>query len=269
MTGTASSSPNSLAKHGRSVWFGLRAWWLSALASGLAAFCLAAAAASTTGPLWSELTAGQRQALAPLQGTWADTDGPRKQKWLEVAGRFATMPNGERLLVQERMAAWAALSPAERTRARINFQETRQIGPDERQARWTAYQALPEGERMRLAQVQTQAQTQAAKPAARSAAAASAAAQRASDAVGAKRNVVNAAAAPKARAVSPTVVQAKPGATTTTLDQRTAQPLHHQPGLPKIVATPTFVDPTTMLPRRGPQGAAMRTAASKDAVNQP
>jgi Protein of unknown function (DUF3106) len=221
------------------------------------------------GPVWAELTAAQRQVLTPLQGTWANTDAQRKKKWLEVAERFPTMPASERTLVQQRMAAWAALSPAERTRARIQFQETRQIGPDERQARWQAYQALPDAERTRLAQVQTQAQAQAAKPAARSAAAASAAAVRASDAVGVKRNVVTANAAPQVRSVSPTVVQAKPGATTTTLDQRAAQPLHHQPGLPKIVATPTFVDPTTMLPRRGPQAAAMRTAASKDAVSQP
>ncbi len=235
----------------------------------LAALCFAAVAAPASGPAWADLSAAQRQVLAPLQATWADTDAPRKQKWLEVAERFQHMPASERSRVQQRMSSWAALSPAERTLARIQFQETRQIGPDERQARWQAYQALPDAERARLAQVQNQAQAQAAKPAARNAAAASAAALRASDAVGAKRNVVTAAAAPKVRAVSPTVVQAKPGATTTTLDQRTAQPLHHQPGLPKIVASPTFVDPTTMLPRRGPQGAAMRTAASKDAASQP
>ncbi len=251
--------------------------WQSAALRGmltvlLVALCLATGAASgvtAAGPAWSELTAAQQMALTPLQGTWANTDLQRKKKWLEVAERFPSMPASERSLVQQRMSAWAAMSPAERTRARIQFQETRQIGPDERQARWQAYQALPDAERARLAQVQTQAQAQAAKPAVSSAAAASAAALRASDAVGVKRNVVNAAAAPKVRAVSPTVVQAKPGATTTTLDQRTAQPLHHQPGLPKIVASPTFVDPTTMLPRRGPQGAAMRTAASKDAVSQP
>ncbi len=269
MSATPSARSDAASLRCRGAVFGLRGLVLGTLAAGLAALCLAAAAAPESGPAWSELTALQRQALAPIQGTWADTDPARKQKWLEVAERFPAMPAGERSLVQQRMSAWAALSPAERTRARIQFQETRQIGPDERQARWQAYQALPEGERARLAQVQAQAQSQAAKPAVRSAAAASAAAMRASDAVGVKRNVVNAAAAPKVRAVSPTVVQAKPGVTTTTLDQHTAQPLHHQPGLPKIVATPTFVDPTTMLPRRGPQGAAMRTAASKDAVNQP
>jgi hypothetical protein len=69
--------------------------------------------------------------------------------------------------------------------------------------------------------------------------------------------------------VAPTVIQAKPGATTTTLTTPAKPPLHHQPGLPKIVATPAFVDPTTLLPRRGPQAAAMRTAASSDPAQQP
>ena len=78
-----------------------------------------------------------------------------------------------------------------------------------------------------------------------------------------------AAPSPAPRSVAPTVVQAKPGASTTTVATTAKPPLHHQPGLPKIVATPTFVDPMTLLPRRGPQAAAMRTAASSDPTRQP
>jgi hypothetical protein len=37
---------------------------------------------------------------------------------------------------------------------------------------------------------------------------------------------------------------------------RAQPPAHQQTGLPKIAATPGFVDPVTLLPRRGPQGAA-------------
>jgi hypothetical protein len=32
--------------------------------------------------------------------------------------------------------------------------------------------------------------------------------------------------------------------------------------MPKIAATPGFVDPATLLPKRGPQGAAAQRAAS-------
>jgi hypothetical protein len=52
------------------------------------------------------------------------------------------------------------------------------------------------------------------------------------------------------------VVQAKPGVTTNPISVRPAPPLHQQPGLPKIAATPEFVDKRTLLPQRGPQGAA-------------
>ena len=75
---------------------------------------------------------------------------------------------------------------------------------------------------------------------------------------------------PPAGAVAPTVVQAKPGATTTTMSTRAAPPPHHQAGLPKIAATPGFVDPATLLPQRGPQGAAVRPAPAPDTpVHQP
>ena len=87
---------------------------------------------------------------------------------------------------------------------------------------------------------------------------------------GAKRNMVQSQAAAPKRAVAPTVVQAKPGATTTSMATRVAPPAHNQAGLPKIAATPGFVDPATLLPRRGPQGAAVRSAgAATDPATQP
>lgn len=222
----------------------------------------AAAPAAASGPAWSTLTPAQQQALAPLRPTWDSTDSARKQKWVEVADRLPGMPADERARVRERMAAWAAMAPAERARARVQFQETRRIGADERQARWQAYQALPESERNRLAQA-------AKKPAAPAVAPAPTPGSSSPAASNAKRNVVAAAPSPAPRNVTPTVVQAKPGASTTTVDKQARPPLHHQPGLPKIVATPSFVDPTTLLPRRGPQAAAMRAAASSDPSRQP
>jgi hypothetical protein len=237
-----------------------------ALAGALALFVVWAmpAIADESGPRWAALAPAQQQALAPLQRDWASIDANRKQKWLEVAARFPSMPAEERQRVQERMAAWAALSPAERATARWQFQETRQISPEERQARWQAYQALPETERQRLAQN--------AKPAAR--AAAPVRSTTAASAPGtqpvAKSNLVAATRQPPTKPVAPTVQQAKPGATTTSMATKAAPPSHHQPGLPKIVTTPGFVDPATLLPRRGPQGAAaIRTGASADPTEQP
>ncbi len=221
----------------------------------------AARAASVSGPAWSSLTPVQQQALAPLRPTWDSTGAASKMKWMEVAGRFPGMPADERNRVQERMAAWAAMSPNERARARIQFQETRRIGAEERQARWQAYQALPDDERKRL--------VQAAKKAPLPPAALASGGAQGADTGSAKRNLVATSPGPTPRAVAPTVMQAKPGASTTTVTTQAKPPMHHQPGLPKIVATPAFVDPTTLLPRRGPQAAAMRTAASSDPTRQP
>lgn len=213
--------------------------------------------AHAAGPDWAALTLPQRQALAPLEREWPGIDAQRKSKWLEVAARFPAMPEGERARLQDRMADWARLTPAERSSARLQFQETRRLGPDDRQAQWEAYQALPEDQRKALAQQ--------SKPAARTAAASKPGAD-----TTAKRNLVQATAVPPVRAASPTVQQAKPGATTLPMTAKgPLPPAHHQPGMPKITATPGFVDPSTLLPKRGPQGAAARTAASSDPAEQP
>ncbi|MBL8343616.1 MAG: DUF3106 domain-containing protein [Rubrivivax sp.] len=240
-----------------------------------AAGATAAQSAQAAVPAWSSLTPAQQAALAPLKPTWDSNDAPRKKKWVEVAERFPTMPAEERLRVQERMAAWAAMSPTERARARVQFQETRRIGAEERQARWQAYQSLSEEERKRLAQTAKAAQVAqnraapAGRPPGAQASPVAAKPVATPPRADAKRNVVAATPGPAPRSVAPTVVQAKPGATTTTVAMQAKPPLHHQPGLPKIVATPAFVDPTTLLPRRGPQAAAMRTAASTDPTQQP
>ncbi len=223
-----------------------------ALASLLAFSAALTAAASSA--QWAALTPAQRQALAPLERDWPQIDSQRKAKWLEVAARFPTMPSEERSRLQERMTDWSRMSPVERSRARLQFQETRQLQPVDRQAQWQAYQALSEEQRQSLAQ--------RAKPVSKPAA-------KTNTDTG-KRNLVQPTAAPQTRAASPTVQQAKPGATTLPMNAKAAlPPAHHQAGMPKIAATPGFVDPATLLPKRGPQGAAARTAASSDPTRQP
>jgi hypothetical protein len=40
------------------------------------------------------------------------------------------------------------------------------------------------------------------------------------------------------------------------MNQHPTPPRHQQAGMPKIAATPGFVNDATLLPQRGPQGAA-------------
>ena len=235
-----------------------------ALAIGLALWTVGAAEANDRSPSWNSLTPTQKQALAPLQRDWTNIEPARRQKWLEVAALYPQMQEAERERLQARMSEWARMAPAERATARQQFQEVRRVPDEERKAHWQAYQSLTAEEREHLAQ--------RAKPAARAEAAeAQARAVPQADANGStsKRNIVSAPAQTTPRVVNPGVQQARPGATTTPLTTRATPPLHNQAGLPKIAATPNFVDPQTLLPQKGPQGAAVRSAAPASEPKRP
>jgi hypothetical protein len=203
---------------------------------------------------WASLTPQQRRELQQLQKEWPSLSADRQQKWLEVAARMPLMSNEERGRVRERMFEWAQMSPAQRGQARLQFQEARQWPADDRQARWEAYLALTDDERTALA-----GQANRGDP------------QSMSGSATQKKNTVSASAPGLnvKKPVAPTVVQIKPGATTQLVSKVHAPPSHHQPGMPKIVATSTFVDPKTLLPKRGPQAAAMAGWAIFDQAPSP
>ena len=206
----------------------------------------------SSGPSWSSLTSEQRKVLAPLQNDWSSIDAPRKAKWIDLAGRYPKMPPGDQQRMQERMGEWARMTPQQRAQARLNYQQAKQLPKQERQDQWHAYQALPESERKALAS-RANAGARPADPAAKPM----------SEQTGKRNIVANPSLAPtQVRPVAPTVVQAAPGATTTLVTRQPAPPAHQQAGMPKIAATPGFVDRNTLLPQRGPQGASVRGPAS-------
>lgn len=227
-----------------------------ALAQSPVAAAHATAAPSSAGRVaWKALSTQQKEALQPLQRDWATLAPDRQQKWMEVAARMPIMTDEERERVRERMAEWARMTPAQRGQARLQFQEVRQLPAEDRQARWEAYLALSAKERAALA---GQARGAASK-------AESAAKPVDSSVSSAKKNMVSPAhqSPVSHKTVGATVVQARPGATTQLVSRATTPPAHHQPGMPKIAATATFVDPLTLLPKRGPQAAAMVVSASE------
>lgn len=235
--------------------------WLLALLVGTA---WAAPASAEPAPAWASLTVTQQQALTPLQQDWSTLDRNRKQKWLAVAARFPSLPAPERQRIQQRMSDWARLTPAEREQTRQQFQEARQLPASERQARWQAYQALSAEERTTLAQ--------RAKPAPRAASAALASANKPPrpGAGPVKRSAGASSAASTSRLPVPiALVQAKPGATTTTIATRASPPPHSKAGVARIAVTPGLVDPATLLPRRSPPGAAVRSAAASSPATNP
>lgn len=225
---------------------------------------------------WHDLSVAQKKVLQPLASHWSAMDDTGRDKWVNVANRFNKLSPAEQQRVQERMAQWAKLPPQERGEARLRFQQTRQLTPDERQQKWAAYQALSTEDRQDLTR---QAQRKA-KPVLLSDNMVGP--REAKQAFTVKRPVASATSdkksnvvpnamlgtSPAPTVVRPTMVKAGAGATTSLVNQPPAPPLHQHTGLPKIAASKVFVDPVTLLPKKGAQSAAMASLPATGAVSE-
>lgn len=109
------------------------------------------AASDGGGATWKQLTPAQRRALAPLASSWNAISDAQKSKWLALSQNFAKLSETEQGKLHDRMTDWTTLSPQQRTRARLNFAETKDLTPEEKEARWQAYQALSSDEKKSLA----------------------------------------------------------------------------------------------------------------------
>lgn len=115
----------------------------------------AAKASGQPGPAWAALNPQQRQALAPLAATWDSLSAGQQRKWLEVSRNYPALPFADQAKMHGRMSEWVALSARERSAARLNFAATteiaKELSPQEKKAKWDAYQALSPDERKKLA----------------------------------------------------------------------------------------------------------------------
>lgn len=106
-------------------------------------------AAARTG--WAALTAEQQHALRPLAGAWPKLSEAQKRKWIALSRNYPRMTPDDQARLHSRMTEWVALSPQQRTQARLNFAETKDLSADDKKAKWEAYQALPPEEKRKLA----------------------------------------------------------------------------------------------------------------------
>src|SRR6476661_9479509 len=106
---------------------------------------------SESKPTWSELNAEQQAALKPLAPSWNGMTVAHKRKWLALSSNYRAMSPDEQAKLHSRMTEWAALTPQQRTQARLNFAEAKRVPADERKAKWEAYQALSPEEKKKLA----------------------------------------------------------------------------------------------------------------------
>ena len=139
---------------------GLLAWSSAGFAQAPKPLVSASAAlpgkTAASGPDWSQLTPSQQQALAPLASSWnTGMSEAQKRKWLEISKNYSALTPQDQATLNSRMNEWVALSPQQRAQARLNFGKTkelsRQLTPEEKKAKWEAYQALSPEEKQKLA----------------------------------------------------------------------------------------------------------------------
>ena len=104
-----------------------------------------------SGPTWNELTQPQREVLAPLKERWSNMGELTKRRWISLADGFDQLPPEGQEKLRERMQTWASLSVQQRNQARLNFFTSRQLSPEDLQAKWDEYQALSADEKRSLA----------------------------------------------------------------------------------------------------------------------
>jgi len=117
---------------------------------------------------WSLLTADQQRALQPLARTWGSLSDGQQRKWLEISRNYPSLSSADKAKMHSRMSAWVALSPRERAEARLNFAATnelsKELSPQEKQAKWETYQSLSPEEKRKLAEAGVRPPVGAALP---------------------------------------------------------------------------------------------------------
>jgi hypothetical protein len=169
--------------------------------------------------------------------------------------------NKERM--RERIADWENMTPQQKREARANYKRARELPPEEREARWRAYQSMtPE---------QRQAWAERARPGSSGGQGARRPPPPDFDAQTPKSNIVG--ANPSGRegrgGYPPSNWEpGGPGATRNPINRPPSPPPHQQSGMPKITASPDYVDRSTLLPQRGPQGVTPRQGPPASGPNR-
>ena len=112
----------------------------------------AAAKKPESKPTWNELTPAQQQALAPLASEWNKMESGRKEKWLVISNKFASMSPAQQSRLQERMREWIKLTPTQRRAIRESYARAKKLDAEKKSAQWQQYQQLPDEQKKKLAE---------------------------------------------------------------------------------------------------------------------
>ncbi len=103
---------------------------------------------------WRSLTNEQKLALKPLVAHWNTLGDTQRRKWIALSANFQTLSSVEQEKLHSRMTDWIFLSQQQRSQARLNFSQSKQLPQSHKTATWQAYQALSQEEKQKLARVE-------------------------------------------------------------------------------------------------------------------
>lgn len=172
MTHHCQSKPNTPLKMGCGLLLSICLWNAGAQTKATETSALAqigAIPSSQGAPVsqaWKQLTPQQKQALAPLGAQWSALTAQQQSKWLAISQNFTQLSVPEQITMHARMADWVALSPQQRTLARLNFNKLQNLPKEDKKAKWEAYQALSHEEK-RLLSADSAATLKSAAPTAK------------------------------------------------------------------------------------------------------
>jgi hypothetical protein len=104
---------------------------------------------------WRALTSEQKLALKPLGSHWNTLGDTQRRKWIALSVNFQTLSPEEQEKLHSRMTDWIFLSQQQRSQARLNFSQSKQLPQSHKAATWQAYQALSQEEKQKLARIET------------------------------------------------------------------------------------------------------------------
>ncbi len=98
----------------------------------LAALAMCGLPAIAEAQPWSELTAMQKEALAPLSDTWGTLDDGERDHFLKLASHYPSLAPEKKVRMQENLVKWSKLTPEQRKSARKNYRAFSQIPEHQR-----------------------------------------------------------------------------------------------------------------------------------------
>ncbi len=100
---------------------------------------------------WEKLTAAQQQVLTPLKSEWNQYSPERQKKWLIIANKFQQLNPAQQQRLQDKLQAWASISPEHRSLARKYYIRSNRVESEQRTQKWNQYQQLSNVEKNQLA----------------------------------------------------------------------------------------------------------------------